>query len=147
MREKKLKQQIEAGEQAGTPRTELRKRPRPRTERLKAERIQLKSVRNVGTPLKAERIQLKAERIQQRLAELPGWMVSPRGGALSRTYRLPAPGAAAAHAAYAAVLAQSSGLALGLGLRGDRLSLTVRDRAAVRGGITETVLSFAEKLG
>lgn len=89
---------------------------------------------------------LKAERIQLRLRGLPGWAASREGHSLRRVRRFGSPAAAASYAAFAASLAESSGLALSLGLHGARLSLAVRDRSSGRSEVTDAVFTYAEQV-
>jgi hypothetical protein len=90
---------------------------------------------------------LKAERIQLRLQRLPGWAASREGSSLRRVRRFPNPGTAASYVAFAASLAESSGLSLSLGLHGGRLNLAVRDLSTGRSEISDAVFIFAEQVG
>lgn len=106
--------------------------------KLKAERIQEK--------LKAERIQqpLEAERIQERLAELPGWRLDAGAAALSRTYELPTLAAAGHRVQLVLAIAEATGYAPEIDLRGREV--TVRVATTEGEGVCETDLEWAELL-
>ena len=106
-----------------------------------------------SNPLKAERVQLavfppapslKAERVQERLAAMPGWsLLGPKS--LGRLREFPDSSLAAIYAGFLTRYALNTGHPLAIQVRGTRVRLIVRPRAGC--GLTEETLDFAQALG
>jgi pterin-4a-carbinolamine dehydratase len=91
---------------------------------------------------------LKAERVQLRLQRLRGWKMQSEGKAIDRVRQFPDPLVAASYLAFAGLLARQTGQPLRASVYGKTivLALTGRSKGAEK-GLTEEVLDLAEQLG
>jgi 4a-hydroxytetrahydrobiopterin dehydratase len=88
--------------------------------------------------------ELKAERIQEALQALPGWLPARRGTAIARKYALPGHRSTVALALFVTEIAQEHGAHADLDIRPRRLTVTLTSRAA--GGVTQAELDLAQAL-
>lgn len=91
---------------------------------------------------------LKAERVQLRLQRIRGWKMQPEGKAIDRVRQFPDPLVAASYLAFAGLLARQTGQPLRASVYGKTIILALTGRAkGAEKGITEEVLDLAEQLG
>lgn len=92
---------------------------------------------------------LKPERIQERLAALPGWRLMPGGDAIGSLRQLRSSPMAASYAAFVAGYSGFKRLPVTLECSGKQVMITLRGRGlnGAPGGLTEEVFDFAEILG
>jgi len=91
---------------------------------------------------------LKAERVQLRLERMRGWKMQSEGKAIDRVRQFPDPLVAASYLAFAGLLARQTGQPLRASVSGKTIviALTGRTKGADK-GLTEEVLDLAEQLG
>lgn len=87
---------------------------------------------------------IKPERVQPRLAEVPGWTLAPGGGAITRTYQLPSFRAAIAFVGYVAELAEAADHHPDIDVRYRRVSLALATHSA--GGLTDKDFDLARAI-
>ncbi len=99
------------------------------------------------TNLKATE-RLKAERVQLRLQRLPGWKMLAEAGAIDRVRRFEDPLVAATYLAFASLLARTVRQPLQVSLTDGNIiiALTGRKKGPAK-GLTEEVIDLAEQLG
>jgi pterin-4a-carbinolamine dehydratase len=99
------------------------------------------------TNLKATE-RLKAERVQLRLKRLPGWKMLAEAGAIDRVRRFEDPLVAATYLAFASLLARTVRQPLQVSLTDGNIiiALTGRKKGPAK-GLTEEVIDLAEQLG
>ena len=130
---------------------------------LKAERVQeealavmrkriLEKADAVGTALGMTQAQverrLKAERVQVRLAQMPGWTLLAEGAAIDRVRKFQDPLVAASYLAFASLLARQAGQPLQISVTGGIIVMALTGRTKGTGkGITDAVLDLAGQLG
>lgn len=117
------------------------------------------AVKAVGTvgPDKLEKLRrppqpverLKAERVQEKLAAMPGWGLSEDGNSIDRVRQLASPRSAAAWAESVVAKAGQEGHSVDVGLSGSVATVVVHG-AIFNGsaiGLTDSILDFANRLG
>jgi pterin-4a-carbinolamine dehydratase len=130
---------------------------------LKAERVQeealavmrkriLEKADAVGAALGMTQTQverrLKVERVQVRLAQMPGWTLLAEGAAIDRVRNFQDPLVAAAYLAFASLLARQTGQPLQISVTGGIIVMALTGRTKGTGkGITDAVLDLAGQLG
>jgi pterin-4a-carbinolamine dehydratase len=87
---------------------------------------------------------LKAERVQDRVREMPGWKVTRGGAAISRLFYVRSPQAQAHFLAFAGTLAQQAGRELAVTLVAEGLECRLTTPAA--GGVTLQDLELAKEI-
>jgi pterin-4a-carbinolamine dehydratase len=121
-------------------------------EELTAPKRMARSGDDVGTAMPLAENQasqrLKAERVQLRLQRMHGWKMQSEGKAIDRVRQFPDPLVAASYLAFAGLLARQTGQPLRASVSGKTIviALTGRSKGAEK-GITEEVLDLAEQLG
>jgi pterin-4a-carbinolamine dehydratase len=91
---------------------------------------------------------LKAERVQLRLQRMRGWKMQSEGKAIDRVRQFPDPLVAASYLAFAGLLARQTGQPLRASVCGKTIVIALTGRAkGAEKGITEEVLDLAEQLG
>ncbi len=92
---------------------------------------------------------LKAERVEAKLAEVPGWNPRWQGQGISRTWKFPQPGTARAYASYVSELADSLGQECSINKTGQTVAVTlfgprINGRRDV---VDDMTFNFAKQLG
>lgn len=92
---------------------------------------------------------LKAERVQEKLAAMPGWGLSEDGSSIDRVRQFGSPLTAAAWAESVVISAGQEGHSVDVGLSGSVATVIVHG-ATFNGsmvGLTDSILDFANRLG
>jgi hypothetical protein len=112
---------------------------------LKAERVQDGLIALPQPPIDAR---LKAERVEQRLQQMPEWSLSPGGGGIDRARKLASPFGAADYATFVLREAARTRQKVQIGLSGSRVMVTVLapSRGQHRGAIGMDQVDFAASL-
>jgi len=112
---------------------------------LKAERVQAAPVEPPQAPTVSR---LKAERVQERLKQMPQWSLSPAGDAIDRARKLPSPFGAADYATFVLREAVRTRQTVQIGLSGSRVKVSVLapSHGQDRGTIGLAELDFAASL-
>jgi pterin-4a-carbinolamine dehydratase len=96
----------------------------------------------------AVQARLKAERVQEKLATMPGWRLTDGGTAITRVHVFPQTRVATVYAAYVTEFAAVMQLLVSVLLSGNRAVVTLKGVRRGRGReVTDTMLDFATVLG
>jgi pterin-4a-carbinolamine dehydratase len=116
---------------------------------LKAERVQTELAGPGAVPPRKVQERLKAERVQERLKQMPGWALALEGKALDRAREFHHVEDAVDYAALALRMASRERYPVRVHVAGKSVVLTVQEnpRPGVRTVVTDKLLSFAASLG
>lgn len=104
------------------------------------------TARKLGSPRRRRRQKLKAERVQEELKAMPGWILRADGKAIDCIREFTHPAGVAEFASFVAVLAVAERQPVFVGIYGNRLSVTLPPRLG-SGSFTTRDLEFARQIG